>query len=186
MKTSKEIFKYIPGYEKSYSISNLGKVYSYFSHRCLTNSISNNNGIYNVKLWDNKKSKAKTFSVAKLMAMTFLKNPNPKLYKYAIHKDGNFKNLTLNNIEWGTSAMSILLKYKRHPEVRDKFVKGFREYFEKHGPPTKKMNDQLELELLEYRTLGYSCFQLEEFFPIKKSQIMNIIKKHGDPIKINL
>ena len=36
----------------------------------------------------------------KLMALMFIKNPDPNKYKYIRHKDGNPENNKLNNLEW--------------------------------------------------------------------------------------
>lgn len=163
----KEYFVDIPNYEGHYQVSNYGRVFSLKSNIFLTACQNKKNKIWNIKL--SKYGKLKTFSCAKIVALSFLKNPNPKIYKYAIHKDGNFNDYSIYNVIWGTSSQSVLRKWDRYPELK-KNLNCFK------VSPTQKMNDELTKKLLEMRNLGYSCRQLQDIFPIKKSQIANIIK----------
>jgi hypothetical protein len=164
----KEYFIDIPNYEGHYQVSNYGRVFSLKSNIFLTASQNKKNKIWNLKL--SKYGKLKTFSCAKIVALSFLKNPNSKIYKYAIHKDGNLNDYSIYNIIWGTASQSALRKWERYPELK-KNLNCFK------VSPTQKMNNELIEKLFEMRNLGYSCRQLADIFPIKKSQIANIIKK---------
>jgi hypothetical protein len=165
-------YKDIPNYEGKYSISKKGDVYSYKNKRNLIHNISKTNGIHNVKLVDFN-GKIKTFSIIKLLALTYLHNPNPKLYKYAINISGNHKDTTIDNVMWGTSSLSVRRKYKRFPSLKEELKC-------KAKPiNTRKMTNELEKEMIIMRKLGYSTKQLSEIFPINKSQIYNILKKHN-------
>lgn len=52
------------------------------------------NGRYYVNL------DGKEFAVDRLVASTFVENPNPKYYKYVKHKDGNLLNNRADNLYW--------------------------------------------------------------------------------------
>ncbi len=164
-----EEFKDLKGCECYYSISNKGRVFSKRNLKYLKHTINHKNKVHAVSIFsDNEK---KTTSVAKLMALTFLHNPNPKLYNIAILNDGNQDNLIIENISWGTKSISCRNKLKRNPELLDDFIK--------KGVKinNRKMNDELEKQLLKMHNLGYSLKQLEDIFPIKQCQIRRIIKK---------
>ena len=90
-----EIFKEIIGYEGLYWISNLGNVKS--KHKMLKPSI-NKDGYYCVSL--SKKDKRKTFTLHRLIALHFIKNPDnlPQVN----HKDENKLNNSIGNLEWCT------------------------------------------------------------------------------------
>lgn len=93
----KEIWKDIPGYEGLYQVSNLGNVRSLnYNH---TNEIrlltpENNCGYLRYQL------KGKHYGAHKLVAMTFITNPN-KLTQIN-HIDGNKHNNMVENLEWCT------------------------------------------------------------------------------------
>jgi len=166
----KEVFRDVPGYEENYSVSNLGRIFGKVNRTYLTPHQNRKNLIWSVKLC--KDGVPKHFSCAKVVALTWIENPNPKLYNYAIHKDGNTNDYTLENIMWGTASQAVLRKWERHPELKNN-LSGFK------VSPTKKMSDSLISDLLRMRQLGYSCRQLADIFPIKKSQIANILKRHN-------
>lgn len=95
----KEIWKDIPGYEGKYQVSNLGRVRNpnYRGSglpRTLKQSIGIN-GYYYVGLYLTKKKRP---LVHRLVAITFLENPNnlPSVN----HKDENKLNNKLDNLEW--------------------------------------------------------------------------------------
>lgn len=88
-----EIWKDIEGYESLYQVSNLGRVKS----KCLKNerilkTRKHPNGYEIVNL------KSKTYAVHRLVAKTFI--PNPNKYKEVNHKDENKLNNKIDNLEW--------------------------------------------------------------------------------------
>ena len=95
----KEIWKDIQGYENLYQISNLGNVKSlkYGKERVLKQGIQKN-GYYFVILC--KDGKPKTYKIHRLVAQTFLDNPNN--YPCVNHKDENKTNNCASNLEFCT------------------------------------------------------------------------------------
>lgn len=102
-----EIWKDIKGYEGHYQISNLGRVkslprkykwgngYKETQEKILSTS-KRNNGYLCVSLCID--SKKKTHSLHKLVALTFI--PNPNSYPCINHKDENKTNNKADNLEW--------------------------------------------------------------------------------------
>lgn len=86
--------KDIKGYEGLYAITSCGEVWSRNSNKFLKQE--EHGGYLRVALF--KKGERKYLFVHNLVAQTFLPNPENKLY--VIHKDGNFLNNTLQNLEW--------------------------------------------------------------------------------------
>ena len=165
-----EEFRDVFGYENYYQISTTGKVFSKRASKYLKHTINPKNNVHSVSMFgDNGK---KTTSVAKLIATTFIHNPNPKLYNIAIVINGNQNDLRLENICWGTQSISTRNRLKRNPKLLENFIKNGTKI------NTRKMNDYLERQLLKMYELGYSISHLENIFPIKKSQIRNIINRN--------
>lgn len=108
----KEIWKDIKGYEGLYQISNLGRVKSlkrkvyagrnkerWQNGKILSNNKNNGKGYKVVAL--NKNGISKNKYIHRLVAETFLENPNN--YKYVNHKDENISNNCLDNLEFCTA-----------------------------------------------------------------------------------
>ena len=115
----KEIYKDIPNYEGVYQVSNLGNVKSLprevfrdtsnlqIKERILKGGLSGN-GYITVVL--RKDAKPKTFTIHKLVAITFL-NHKPKGYKEVVdHIDGNRLNNKLNNLRLVTNRENCSVK----------------------------------------------------------------------------
>jgi hypothetical protein len=106
-----EIWKAIPGYEGYYEVSNTGKVRSVTRTIIsrdgksrtflgeIKNPTPNKHGYQQVGL--HKDGKRKVFLVHRLVAITFL--PNPDNLPVVNHKDENPSNNNVNNLEWCTS-----------------------------------------------------------------------------------
>ena len=107
-----EVWKDIPGYEALYAASTWGRIKSYAKTRVTpTNGIctypekilkpgKRRQGYLLVDLW--KDEKRKIFSVHRLVAMTFI--PNPNNLSQVCHKDDNPENNCVDNLFWGTQA----------------------------------------------------------------------------------
>ena len=103
-----EIWEDIKGYEGLYQISNLGNIksnyiwtgrmYIYKPH--LIKPTIAKNGYYRVSLC--KEGKTKYRNLHKLIAETFISNPEG--YKYINHIDGDKLNNNLKNLEWCTQS----------------------------------------------------------------------------------
>jgi hypothetical protein len=172
MTPKEELFKDLKGYENLYSISTNGVIKSKRKNKTLKHEISKHNKIHSVRIYD-ENGKSKRQSIVRLMASTFIENTNPNLYTNAININGNHNDLRVDNIMWGTSYIQVDRTRKRYPKLNDNFVKSGVKI------RTSKMNDELINSLLKMRELGYSVKQLTDIFPIKKSQIFNILKKHN-------
>ena len=114
-----EIWKEIPGFDGAYQISNFGNVRScdrmiYYkkgnpSAPCkheksrTINQHKSNSGYYRVGL--RKNTIRKFYSVHRLVAQTFLDNPDNK--PQVNHIDGNRENNRVDNLEWVTSSENI-------------------------------------------------------------------------------
>lgn len=100
---NKELWKDIPGYEGLYQVSSLGRVRSLnFNHHGYTKILKQSitpRGYRNVSLWKN--GIHKVFGVHRLIAMTFI--PNPNNLPEVNHKDENTSNNCITNLEWCSS-----------------------------------------------------------------------------------
>jgi hypothetical protein len=111
----KEIYKDIKGYEGYYQISNLGNVKSveriikregkgdYPVNEKIVKSNSNGNGYLIINL--RKDKKRKSFLVHRLVAQTFINNP--EVLPQVNHIDEDTMNNTLDNLEWCTAKYNI-------------------------------------------------------------------------------
>ena len=111
-----EIWKDIPGYEGLYMISNLSHVYSFKLNRLLI-QYKDENGYKDV--WLTKDGKGKHYSVHRLVAMTFI--PNPDNLPQVNHKDENPSNNCVLNLEWCTAKYNC--NYGNHNKNVSKSLK---------------------------------------------------------------
>jgi hypothetical protein len=97
-----EVWKDISGYDK-YEVSTFGNVRNKNTGRILKQA--NMGGYYGVGL-SNKTTK--TYPVHRLVALTFIENPENKLH--VNHKDKNSLNNKLTNLEWNTAKENNIHK----------------------------------------------------------------------------
>lgn len=90
-----EYWKFIPGYEGKYQVSNKGRVKNVATGKILNPELTTK-GYYRVKLCDN--GVKKRFLLHRLVAIVFV--PNPNNYPIVNHKDLNPKNCCADNLEW--------------------------------------------------------------------------------------
>ena len=96
----------IRGYEGLYQISKDGDVFSLVSHKLKSFEISIT-GYKRVCLFKN--GKGKHYSIHRLVAETFIDNPNNE--PMVNHKDGNKLNNNIDNLEWCDLSYNIKHAY---------------------------------------------------------------------------
>lgn len=109
--------KTLNGYEGLYQVSNFGRVKSlpkfhkmrkdddigFTSNEIILKNCSSSSGYYKVTLCKNKKKI--NVNIHKLVAITFIENPNN--YTTINHKDGNKLNNRVDNLEWCTQLHNV-------------------------------------------------------------------------------
>lgn len=99
-----EIWKDVPGYEGLYSVSTKGRVYSHKTKKYL--SAGNPESCWGyVYVCLNKHGKTKQFSLHRLVAKTFI--PNPDNFLIVHHIDGNPQNNSVDNLKWCTQKENV-------------------------------------------------------------------------------
>lgn len=90
--------KRIPGYP-DYAVTTTGEVITYKSGNAKTlKAATASNGYKSVVLCN--KDDGKTFSVHRLVAITYCKNPKPRKFNIVNHKNGNKQDNRASNLEW--------------------------------------------------------------------------------------
>jgi hypothetical protein len=154
----------IPCYEGCYYIEPNGDIYS--QDRIDTNNrfwegqkmipYLNKEGYYYVDLCKN--GTQKTFKVHRLVALTYI--PNPNNYPCVNHKDRNRKNNNLNNLEWCTQMYNnqsintskkfgtiVLTKWNTHEAKYNSNGKTYRKIFKTEKEARDHLN-QAEQKLI--------------------------------------
>lgn len=108
-----EIWKDVKEYEGLYQVSNYGRVksISYFNHankksyprNKILKPLKNEKGYLRIDLAKNGKSKK--VRIHRLVAQTFISNPNN--YQEVNHIDGNKQNNRVDNLEWCTHSYNM-------------------------------------------------------------------------------
>lgn len=125
-----EEWKSIKGYENLYEISNLGKVKNINTKKILR-SYKRKDGYLKIELTKEKSNK--TFYIHRLVAQTFILNPNNLFF--VNHKDEDKTNNCVDNLEWCTQkynnkygtrgkriANSLNIKVNQY-DLNGKFIK---------------------------------------------------------------
>lgn len=124
-----EAWKDIRGYERLYQVSSKGRVKSLERYRERTDGVLmkinerilklsfSHTGYLKVDL--TREGKRKTFLVHRLVALTFI--PNPESKQEVNHKDGNKQLNEVNNLEWHTKSENIKHAYETGLINKSKF-----------------------------------------------------------------
>ena len=142
-----EIWKPIKGYENKYEISNLGNVKSIYlinrqakikREKILKQHIVC--GYFKIRL--SRDNKTKNYLVHRLVAETFIDNPENKLQ--VNHKDGNKLNNNVDNLEWATRSENVNHAWLNG--LHEKTRATVRENMKKATNTLKKKIEQYDLE----------------------------------------
>ena len=87
----------IPGFEGRYAITSCGKVWSHLSKKFLVQR-KDKDGYLRISLRTGPQEQLKTYQVHRLVAITYL--PNPNNLSEVNHKDEVKSNNCLTNLEW--------------------------------------------------------------------------------------
>ena len=120
-----ELWKAIPEFSHSYSISNFGRVRNHKTGRILK---SIDQSIMRISLYtENHKSCNR--SIPHLVACAFI--PNPNNYQYVIHKDNDHTNNHVSNLMWSAYPTDNRLSSRKpipvYCETVDKVFNSYRE-----------------------------------------------------------
>ena len=94
--------KDIPGFEGLYACDTKGQIWSYYTNKFLSPSKSKRGYLHIVLIKDKKRY---DYRVHRLIAMTFVENPENK--EQVNHIDGNKLNNNVSNLEWVTRLENI-------------------------------------------------------------------------------
>ena len=92
--------KEIPGYEGLYSATSCGKIWSHRNQKFLKPA-KNEKGYWKVCLSNN--NNRKQYFLHRLIALTFVPNPNPELFDQVGHEDDNKDHNYVGNLYWTNS-----------------------------------------------------------------------------------
>ena len=166
-----EIWRDIENYEGFYQVSNQGRIKSLDRYvnskngsvqlkkgKILKPNIDNG-GYLGVSLQFN--SKVKFVRIHRLVAITFI--PNPNNLPIVLHKDDNPANNNVDNLKWGTHQDNKVIKKRQ--------AKGEKQHL-------SKLNEQQVLEIREkYIPIIYSQRDLAKEYSVAQSTIKNIINR---------
>lgn len=130
-----EIWKDIKGYEGLYQVSNLGRVKSLLFRNNITAKkretplimkFTKRSGYYNIVLRNEKGRKS--FQIHRLVAQTFIPNPNNK--PFVNHINFNRLDNNINNLEWCTQKENVqhsicnmkVRKSITHSNTKEKYI----------------------------------------------------------------
>lgn len=164
-----EIWKDIEGYEKLYKVSNYGDVYSERKKIVL---VKDNSDPRYMRTTLCKNGVCKRFSIARLVAKTFI--PNPYNKKTVNHINGNGCDNNVSNLEWATQSENIkhkfyVLGYKIPQSVKDKrsLIRG-----NKH--PSAKLTENDVIKIKRKIMLGFKNVDLAKEYGVTAENICAI------------
>jgi hypothetical protein len=163
-------------FDKKYYISNLGRFKNSFGS-IMENYKVNENGYIRVNIYE------KTFLLHRLVALTFLENPENK--KTVNHKDGNKLNNGINNLEFATNQEQQIHKFQnglgnifarkiKQYDLEGNFIKEFNSIVEASNE-LKTSESNIRGVLLNKRktAAGFIWKYLEDDTPITETITIN-------------
>ena len=153
-----EEFRDIKGFEGKYKISNLGRVYSINKRACLKVKNLTNSGYYQVRLWDCNINNYRYKYLHRILAETFI--PNPNNYRTVNHINGNKLDNRLSNLEWADDCK----------QQHEACLLGLK-------PTTKHVltNEEI-IEVYSKYSKGQSIYSLAKEYGTRKQQITKLVR----------
>ena len=167
----KEKWTDIKNYENCYQVSNLGNIRSLprngtIKHIRILKPYIDNHGYYIVTL--SCKNIKKTYKIHRIVAETFINNPNNKTQ--INHIDGNKLNNNINNLEWCTILENNIHARENNLKPDDSGINNANSKF------TKKDINYIRNMYIKGDKI-YGCIALANKFKVSKSTISYIINK---------
>lgn len=159
----------IPGC-KGYSATTTGRIYSHKTKRFLTLN-KTTHGYLKVTLSLDKVYK--NYSVHRLIALTFLDNPNN--YPCVNHKDGCKTNNNLNNLEWCTYSHNLKHAYTLKSRVY-KNKKSRNQY----SGTREKIKDKV----IKYRLMGLTFKEIGKLLDVSDVTVGKIVQESSETREI--
>ena len=156
----KEIWKDIPGYEKLYQASDLGKIRSFYNKGVkILHQYKNLNGYLTITLY--KDNRQRTHLVHILILSSFNDKVN---HEQVNHIDGNKHNNILNNLEWVTSSEN----HRHRIDILNK-IGGYGSKL-----PQSKLKEKDILEIRNMLSKGLTCQNIAYKFSVARRTIQDI------------
>lgn len=157
--------KDIPGYQGLYKISTIGQVFSIKSNKFKSQE-TDKDGYKKITLYDNGRSKR--FFVHRLVALTYLQNPQNKTQ--IDHIDTNRSNNSVNNLRWATR-----LQNRNNSKSLQNYAKiDYRTNLGKTGKLAKNSKPILCVQL---NKVYYGCMQAQRQLGVDHRHIQDVL--HG-------
>jgi len=156
----------IPGYECIYKISNTGKITRIWKTKeTVMKTQVHSQGYVAVSL--TKDGKNKTHKVHRLLALTWLSNPQDKAY--INHIDGNKQNNSLDNIEWCTPS-------ENSKHAHSTGLNSTKRMVEVAARKSRKMTSEKIKECQTLYDSGLSLTKIQNLVGISRSVIATYLK----------
>lgn len=160
---NEEIWAYVEGTNGLYQVSTLGRVKSlhYEKERIMKPSFRKRDKRYQLTFHINKKPI--TVKPHRLVAETFIQNPNN--YEEVNHIDGNPLNNELSNLEWCTREQNLEHSLKTALNNPDKKTS------------VRKLNEKQVIKLIDdYNSKKFTTAELSKKYGISRAVIRDIMK----------
>lgn len=149
----------LKGYEGLYKINESGVIINKNGH--VMRTAQSNNGRLRVSLIDPIRLDPKrknNESVSRLVAQTFLENPDPEKNNVVMHIDNDYLNNHVSNLKWGTQSENIQQAFdegrKVSPATINPVVNLYEVYDEKSGDKITCMGRSAVAEMIQYKEVS--------------------------------
>lgn len=155
-----EKLKDVPGLEDYFQVNKLGQVWSKRTKKFLK-QVKSKTGYWTIPTkFGGRKGRYRCFKVHRLIAETFIPNPENKLY--VNHKDSNKLNNHVDNLEWCTHSENMQHAYifgnlkLAAAKLTDDQVRQIRKDFSVH---TFKNKQQFIIHYMDFYKVSQNCIR---------------------------